>query len=354
MTERRDDLATIQALRAIAALMVVAYHALEEWGKRAGTPEPASAIWINGGAGVDIFFVVSGLVMVISARRLASRPESWRIFVHRRIWRIVPLYWLLTTAKIAAVLALPALVARTRLDLPYVIQSYLFLPARDAMGQDAPVLPVGWTLSYEMLFYGLIAAALFLRTSIFRVTFPALALLSVAALFQTPAWPPIGDFANPIVLEFLFGAFIGECLARGVSVAPSVAAALLPLALVTIFCVPMGSGILRPISWGLPAAAIIASAVALEQRLYPVLPRTLLALGDASYSIYLVHGFVVPAVVLVALHSGLPTMAARPIALLGCFVASAVAGLATYALLERPIMHWNRSRKPSIPLPVAE
>ena len=117
LPQRRSDLSTVQALRGVAALLVVAYHAVNTWSLHA-LDSTAGKVWPNGSAGVDIFFVISGLVMVLSADRLAGRPDAWRTFARQRIVRIVPLYWVMTTAKVAAVLAVlpspyePALTCR--------------------------------------------------------------------------------------------------------------------------------------------------------------------------------------------------------------------------------------------------
>src|SRR5215208_5827615 len=142
---------TVQALRAIAALLVVAYHAFDMWGLR--TNHTASAYsWINGAAGVDIFFIISGFVMVISSRRIDSQPGAWWTFIKHRIVRIVPLYWLLTTAKLLLVLFFSDLALRSSLEFDYVARSYLFFPVVDGAGHFRPLLPVGWTLTYEFLF----------------------------------------------------------------------------------------------------------------------------------------------------------------------------------------------------------
>jgi exopolysaccharide production protein ExoZ len=89
---------TIQALRAVAALLVVLLHAFETWGERVDPAAPG-VNWDNGAAGVDIFFIISGFVMVISSRRLVDQAGAWLIFLRHRVVRIVPLYWLLTKTR---------------------------------------------------------------------------------------------------------------------------------------------------------------------------------------------------------------------------------------------------------------
>src|SRR5665213_2734258 len=161
----RTNFLTIQALRAIAALLVVLLHAFETWGERVDPAAPG-VNWENGAAGVDIFFIISGFVMVISSRRLMAQAGGWLIFLRHRVVRIVPLYWLLTTLKVLAVAVLGGVVLRTSLDFGFVAGSYLFLPVTDSAGHFRPVLPVGWTLTYEFLFYLLFAAALAMRVDV--------------------------------------------------------------------------------------------------------------------------------------------------------------------------------------------
>jgi Acyltransferase family len=205
---------TIQALRAVAALLVVLLHAFETWGERVD-PTALGVNWENGAAGVDIFFIISGFVMVISSRRLVDQAGAWLIFIRHRVVRIVPLYWLLTTVKILAVVALGGVVLRTGLDFNFVAGSYLFLPVTDSAGHFRPILPVGWTLTYEFLFYLLFAAALAIRIDVLRIVVPGLGLIAVAALVRTDAWPAWTILLDTIVVEFVFGVILAKWTLRG-------------------------------------------------------------------------------------------------------------------------------------------
>jgi exopolysaccharide production protein ExoZ len=147
---------------------------------------------------------------VISSRRLIDHVGAWLIFLRHRIVRIVPLYWLLTTVKILAVVVLGDVVLRTSLDLNSVAASYLFLPVTDSAGHFRPVLPVGWTLTYEFLFYLLFAAALAIRVDVLRVAIPGLVLIAIAALARTDTWPAWTILFDTIVMEFLFGVMLAK------------------------------------------------------------------------------------------------------------------------------------------------
>lgn len=328
---------TIQALRAVAALLVVLYHAFDMWGERVDASAPGVG-WNNGAAGVDIFFVISGFVMVVSSRRLVGQPGAWLTFLRHRIVRIVPLYWLLTTAKIVAVLLLPGLVMRTSLDPAFVAGSYLFLPVVDSAGHFRPVIPVGWTLTYEFLFYLFFAAALAMRADVLRVVVPGLGLIAVLALVRTEAWPDWTILFHTIVIEFVFGVVLGQWTLRGFRLPPPVAMALVAVGFVVILSLPLGPENMRVLTWGTPAFAVVAGAVSLEPLVARALPRWLLALGDASYSIYLSHGFVLPALMLVIGKSLSPGLWAEALTILLCVLISSIAGWSLFIGVESPIM----------------
>jgi peptidoglycan/LPS O-acetylase OafA/YrhL len=332
---------SIQALRAVAALLVVLYHAFELWGLRVDPAAPGVK-WTNGAAGVDIFFAISGFVMVISSRRLVEKPDAWLVFLWHRVIRIVPLYWLLTTLKILGVVLLPGIVLRTSHDFYSVAASYLFLPVVDTAGHFRPVLPVGWTLTYEFLFYLFFAAALAIRIDVLRILVPGLGLIAAVALFRTETWPDWTILFNTIVLEFVFGVVLAQWTLRGFRLAPAFATALVLGGFVTILVLPMGPENLRLLSWGLPAFAIVAGAVSLEPLVAPALPRWLLALGDASYSIYLSHGFVLPALMLLIDRFVSPGLSAQAITIILCLVVSSIAGWVVYLVVENPTLQFLR------------
>jgi exopolysaccharide production protein ExoZ len=334
---------TIQALRAVAALLVVLYHAFEVWGDRVDSTAPGVG-WTNGAAGVDIFFIISGFVMVVSSRRLLKKPRGWLIFLRHRIVRIVPLYWLLTTVKVAAVALLSGVVLRTSLDVDFVAGSYLFLPVVDSVGHFRPVLPVGWTLTYEFLFYLLFAAALAMRVEVLRVIIPGLGLIAAAGLVKTETWPAWTILFNTIVLEFVFGAILAKRTLRGLRFRPAVASGLVIAGFVAILSMPMGSENARVLTWGMPAFAITAGAVSLERTVGRTLPRWLLASGDASYSIYLSHGFVLPTMILLMSRIFTPSIWTQALTITLCLLVGSIVGWIIFTWIEGPMLSPFRHR----------
>src|SRR5581483_8088142 len=103
-------LPNIQLLRAGAALMIVVFHCGIEAGRLAaisGTPKLYDVDpW---GAGTSLFFAISGFIMVVTTAASFGSPAAALDFMRRRLIRIVPLYWTLTTFLLGLVLVMPSL-----------------------------------------------------------------------------------------------------------------------------------------------------------------------------------------------------------------------------------------------------
>jgi peptidoglycan/LPS O-acetylase OafA/YrhL/glycosyltransferase involved in cell wall biosynthesis len=336
----------LQALRAVAALAVVLYHAGELLRTRLGEAGPG---WLgNGAAGVDVFFVVSGFVMMVSSRKLIGRADAARLFLAARLRRIVPLYWLVSGAKLGLAAGLPALVQGRGFSLATIAASFLFLPLHDAQGQFKPVLPVGWTLSFEMLFYGLFALALWGRRP--PALFVPPILLAIALLPHTDY--AIGELSNKMLLEFGFGIGLAAIWLRGYRLPARIAAPLLCLGLAGLWLMPETLLATRFLSWGLPACLLVGSAVSLEHALAPRLPRAMLALGDASYAIYLTHGFVLAGLA-AALRAGPAVCRGTAVVLPLALAGSAAFGWMVHVQVERRLLKAWGSGRPRVVLVLA-
>ena len=299
MADRRV-LANLQVCRALAALFVVyghSLHDLETISTRAGLDPVRTSV--NWGAGVDIFFVISGFIMVHVAAREFGEPGAPQRFFVRRVARIAPMYWLLTT-----VLILGALVAPEMLNVPigglsHILKSYVFIPDwRPDMSAVRPVMALGWTLNYEMFFYVVFAVAMLapLRVGVagMSVFFVALAILgSTLTIPQTQ----LAFWTDPITLEFLFGVYVGLAHRAGLRLSGPVAIALASAGLLLIGAnLPERLGLtldFNALRFGLPAALFIAAAALGPEISDSAAKKFMVALGDSSYALYLCHPFVI-------------------------------------------------------------
>jgi peptidoglycan/LPS O-acetylase OafA/YrhL len=284
----------IQYLRGVAAMSVVLFHLTYQ--RHLVHPDwPRPAIAENLKAGVDLFFVISGYIMVWSTD-FGRKPFALE-FMRNRLVRIVPLYWTATLAMVLVVAFVPRLVQTTTvLSSWHVIASFSFLPAKHptAPGNYAPIVFVGWTLNYEMLFYAVFATAMFFaRGNPYRLVLmtcvPIFALSTVGMIFRPT--DVVGFYTNPIMLEFAFGVLAAAALQR--LKLNWVALATFLVSMAVLFFSPPSEDSWRWFRYGLPAVAIVMSAALVPWPRF-IIPNEL---GDASYSIYITHFFVVSAFV---------------------------------------------------------
>src|SRR5579871_955653 len=190
----------LQGLRAVAAYMVVIFHAFEFLSTlHMGIPRIAS-----GAAGVDLFFVISGFIMVY----VAGARDTPAGFLINRIARIVPLYWLGTLLIVAAASYRSWLAPGVLLDPQSVLASLFFVPAFDAEGHLAPALRVGWTLNWEMMFYLLFTMSMFAPR---RFRIPLLITLMTAVFILgliSPTTASSSFYGKTIIFEFAAGCLI--------------------------------------------------------------------------------------------------------------------------------------------------
>jgi exopolysaccharide production protein ExoZ len=349
--ERRSSgavIENIQCLRALAAALVVFVH-LEVFLRALGLAP-------FGYGGVDLFFVISGFIMVHTTRRKRISPGA---FLSNRLLRIAPLYWLLTCAVYAVALVAPSLLGATSTDPVQLVESLLFVPFRKASGQIYPVLFVGWTLNYEMFFYVLFAVGLLApkrEHGVLAVMWALVALVTLGRVLPSSG-AAYTFYTDPIVLEFGFGmalALYGGGLRVGSAGARR---GLLALGALGLFAIATLAFVLpnahRVLTFGVPAALVVTVAVVLHQSGTSLSNRALLALGNASFAMYLTHPFVTQAATKVGAKLGLSPL----VAVLGAvttLVAVCGVGLAAHLALERPLTRaCRRVFKPRAPVTVA-
>jgi len=326
----------LQILRIAAACMVLLTHSTFYASERL---DKHFVIWGKGATGVDIFFVLSGFVMIYSSQKLFSNTYGWKIFAERRIVRIVPVYWIATSVKLIVLLLTTGYVLHTQFRTANTIESYLFLPALDSEGSITPVLGVGWTLNFEMFFYFLFALALFFRVNVYRFVGAVLILLAVGAFFRQPDWPAASFYLDTRVLQFFYGMLIAKVCLTGKHIPKYLAILLLGLGFLALLGPWPPLVQLHGLQYGLASALIVYSMASLEDSLTRI-PRVVLYGADASYVIYLFHPFIAPAVpmVLMKLHLVYPWLS------VACSVCLGLAGgCLIHEFVEAPITKWFRN-----------
>jgi exopolysaccharide production protein ExoZ len=315
----RRPLLSIQYLRAVAALMVAFYHA-NRWAWRD---------FDIGAAGVDIFFIISGFVLWTS---ISERPLSPFLFLRRRLARVAPLYWILTLAVAGGAALWPGLFFEAHPTPGHVFLSLAFIQHFNPVGRPFPVISAGWSLNYEMIFYLVMAAVLFLpKAARFRALIFGLVAVVAYGFLYHPAYF-LG--ANPMFLQFAAGVVLAR-VALEDRLPPRWAGHVCVVLGVAGFIVAsrfdLFENLWRPFFWGAPALLLVTGAVAMERagRLPHI--EVLRVLGDASYSIYLCH-----VIISELLTRIIPT--AQWIYVPVAFGVSVIVGVACHLAVERPLL----------------
>ncbi len=173
---------SIQALRGITALFILLEHIR----------------FLNCGAfGVDIFFCISGFMILFS-----THSDS-RFFLRKRLIRILPLYYLMTLGTFLLLLLFPRMFEQTRANPVFLLKSFLFLPFDIGGGVLQPLMRIGWTVNCEIFFYFLFAIAMRISHK-YRGLYCGLFLLAFVAAARLLPSPPafLAFYGNPVMLEF--------------------------------------------------------------------------------------------------------------------------------------------------------
>ncbi|GAC1528778.1 MAG: acyltransferase [Ramlibacter sp.] len=337
MKEKFD---AVQILRALAAALVVFQHALMNWSAKAIAPGPMPNFPDLGDYGVKLFFCISGFIIVHTATALPPGWDSSKTFWRRRIRRIVPLYWVMTVAYL-----IKMQMAGQDVGVIQVLSSLLFVPYLNPQGLVQPILGQGWSLNYEMLFYLAFGATFTMPR---RWHAPAVAAMMTAlATARALGWlgssGAVYYWADSIILYFVAG--VAACLAaqhwrarQWPALSQGWAAFLASTIVVWFAGFALPGDRALAYAW-MPQACIVPLLMCITAQPRPIghYWQPAVAAGDASYAIYLTHGFLIGP--LARLLGGLGASASlgyHGFALV-CVLACTGAGYLVFIGLEKPL-----------------
>ena len=277
-------LQSIQALRGLAALLVVFFHIRSLELKGIAENGLSEAAWIggvftNGYMGVDLFFVISGFIMVFVTREGGTGPKQAADFLFARATRIYPVWWAFAGFMAAYMIVMHGLsghgqgwgaISRTQPLVPYLVKSFLLVPQ-----PEFPILGVGWTLVHEMHFYFVFTVFMLLP----RKWLPALlglwGVTIIAGTFLGYAVVFAGSYRDlafyPMTMEFILGAAAGLAVTKGLFWRNGMVTLLATLWLLAAFCY-QGLETKFTLEWGrvlwfgLPCAALIYGVGGLDMQ----------------------------------------------------------------------------------------
>jgi exopolysaccharide production protein ExoZ len=335
--ETARKIQNIQGLRGIAVLLVIFAHMLTTEAKYAKFDYLLPSFLEIGGSGVDLFFLISGFIMVMVTRNFfQSASEIWR-FLYHRFTRIYPMYWLYTFVVLCVWLVFPYMVNSSQSNQINILESIFLVPQN-----IYPILMVAWTLIYEIYFYLTFAVLLFFPKNKLLLGLSIWIVLLVAGYHFLPSSNPfVNVYFGPLVVEFIAGCLVATLYFDRRLPGNATIIALLAL----VFWVAGyslleldGRGWVRVLVFGFPAMLALYAALLYENKHDMVMPKWLQQIGDASYSIYLSHILVLAIVGRVWTLFAIEGYIDNIIMLMMMFIAVIIVGVLSFRLMEKPIL----------------
>jgi exopolysaccharide production protein ExoZ len=319
----------IQCLRAIAAIQVVAFHAVGATAQYSAYPSKYIGLFNRYGViGVDLFFVISGFVIYYTSHGLSSGE-----FASKRLKRLVPIYWIFTLL-VAAITAVGLTNGGTA-SPGMLLASLGFMSF--ALG-EYPLIYVGWTLEFEMYFYAAVTLGLIFLRNPWPAVVGFLCIMIAAGNVLAPVHPVAVFVTKPIMLEFVAGVLIGQAFRASLG---KTEFAFFAVAGTIVW---VGGAPLLPL---MACSLLVCMAVWFNS----TAPNWAKLLGDASYSIYLVQVLTIP-IVAKALKAIWPNHSPE-ILVVVAVSGTIIVGILTFRFIEKPVAKLLRRRSVSRPLPVA-
>lgn len=334
-------LACIEACRGLAAIAVVLYHVARHIDKVSGAPS-LTEFFRFGHAGVDLFFVISGFIILFVHYEDIGRPCRLKHYLERRFTRIFPIYWI----ALSLTLLMSVVGGHASPGLTDFVWSSLLIPS-----QHEPLLGVAWTLQYEIVFYAVFALLIFNRAAGVLVMLGWFSIVGVSYILAWKGSATAHLLLGSYNLEFFAGLTAGWWFKRHrVPLSSFVFASGLALFGSSAVLEDMGwmngyADIAR-LAYGIPAMLIVAGAAETSRSGRVALPGILCLCGNASYSIYLFQfvfiGFLWKTLAVTGLDR---TMA--PALLFAILSFGAVGGgILVFRSVEHPLMRYLRDAAP--------
>jgi exopolysaccharide production protein ExoZ len=331
---------SLQYVRGGAALLVVYFHAVLQI-EKLGTSQ--SGLVLLGESGVDVFFVLSGFLMWVTTHGKEISPI---VFFKKRLLRVAPIYWLLTLICSLIAFFAPDLLKSTVFDIEHIFYSLLFFPhinPANGGGLTFPVIVPGWTLNFEMLFYAIFSFCLLVKLELIRLVYVCIFIFVffVMSFFYSGTNVALGFYFDSIIIEFLFGVFLGYMLTNKFFVLFKSKSLILFVFLLSFFSLlyfDSNSSLPRFLVLGVPAFFVIYSCVVYENSFKISNNLFFKFIGDSSYSIYLTHIFVIAGVRVFLLFMGVDLKGVNSILFVfSCVFLSIVVGGGFYVFVESKI-----------------
>lgn len=361
---KRVQLNLLQAFRGVAALLVVLFH-VDQLSNETMNQPFLFDFFKFGSAGVDYFLILSGFIAIYAHwNELGVRSlTKFKTFLIKRFIRIYPVYWIVTAIVLVFFLVIPGFAKPGDLAPAFLIKSFLLFPQA-----NSPLLNVGWTLILIVFFYLVFSLIYLLPIRLFLGVVGVFILASltqyIGGLSVTSDYPVLKLVTNSVNLEFVLG-----CLAAWIVITRHLpqrktllytgAGLLLFFGILQAYDLLLTTqAAIKPVSifgitillnrvvfFGLPCFLLVMGAASLDMKKGIDIPQWLNYLGNASYSIYLIHSPIVSAITKVAVKLGWNNSVwqAFGVSLVIIVVAVGISCL-FYSFVEKPVVNFLRKQ----------
>jgi peptidoglycan/LPS O-acetylase OafA/YrhL/glycosyltransferase involved in cell wall biosynthesis len=342
----RKRLELLQSCRGIAALLVLLFH-VTELSREKLHQTFLYGLFQFGDSGVNFFFVLSGFIVFWVHRCDRGQSDRLKPFILKRLVRVYPLYWLITLLLIPVYILIPSFGQGYENHLAVIFKSLLLIPQA-----HPPILTVGWSLSYEILFYLVFSLTILLKPklsgriiSVWLLGTILIQFLSITGnsfIEQNLLIQFVFSFHN---LEFALGCLSAYLIAQS-AIREGLFLLVLGVSLFAFYGIHQTdqATLERVIFYGVPSMLIVLGAASLDLRRSFTLPRLFPYLGDASYSIYLIHYPYLSAAFKLVLTMNLVDRLGY-FSTISLLISSAIViGCLTYSLIEKPLLSFLRQK----------
>ncbi|MCF7809199.1 MAG: acyltransferase [Candidatus Marinimicrobia bacterium] len=344
----KKEIISIQVLRGFAAIAIVFIHMngiIRQYGSSHKYLFASTEI---ANAGVDVFFVISGVIMAIITARMKGGDTGALSFLLRRATRIYPIYWIYLGLFVIGNLLIQGSIMETsgHLTPMSVLLSAFLIP-----NQDLPILIIGWTLEFEIYFYLLITLLIAVKRHIeIKYLYAGSIFLVLAGTFFQADLAIWSLATDPLLIEFSMGFFIGSLYLKRPDLNPTpflvIAAALVLLEIFGLSAAEVfdmyGTRFGRLTRFGLPAVFIVTGFLFANPFFRKYSPPILESIGNASYSLYLSHLLILSIIgklwAILGLARYLPDLMFAVILLAGCLLWASI----SYQYMELPMIRLSR------------
>jgi len=342
----------IQVIRGIAALLVCSFHMKT----LLNTPAFAYGNFFfgSGAIGVPFFFILSGFIIFYTTQNTARSVTSVRVFALKRVFRIVPLYYLITLIWIVGLGQVGYYLTR-RPDL--LLSALTFVPSfTSTVGPSFgfPPVAIGWTLAYEMLFYLIFCISLFFG----KLRYAVLSFIIVSVVVGLPFligasvsfdasyaygfnFRYLEVMASPVMLYFLLGVLLGWIYQSPFTIkSPTITFLMVGVSLVYFWLAYFGIGHLSNNIFAnmLSCGALLFSLLMWHKNRPIFFFKPLVYLGDISYSVYLVHPLVIVFLPKILRSVGFASLSKGPALFVLAIIVILIISIISYEFLERKML----------------